>query len=93
MKNKYFLLLLLAVLMASGVSAQRSKKVKVVPDTAQIVKNYLDSLTVLRKQLDSIRQVNSALRKESDDGRYYRLFAPTTFYHSGAQKEIGRAHV
>ena len=24
--------------------------------------------------------------KESSDGRYYRLFAPTTFYHSGAQK-------
>ena len=88
MKNKYILLLLLAVLMASGVSAQRSKKVKVVPDTAQIVKNYLDSLTVLRKQLDSIRQENSALRKESDDGRYYRLFAPTTFYHSGAQKAL-----
>ena len=56
------------------------------PDTALIVKNYMDSLALLRKQLDSVQQVNLLLRKESSDGRYYRLFAPTTFYHSGAQK-------
>ena len=46
----------------------------------------MDSLALLRKQLDSVQQVNLLLRKESSDGRYYRLFAPTTFYHSGAQK-------
>lgn len=46
----------------------------------------MDSLALLRKQLDSVQQANLLLRKESSDGRYYRLFAPTTFYHSGAQK-------
>ena len=46
----------------------------------------MDSLALLRKQLDSVQQMNLLLRKESSDGRYYRLFAPTTFYHSGAQK-------
>jgi len=41
---------------------------------------------VLRRQLDSLQQVNTTLRNEVTDGRYFRLFAPTTFYHSGANK-------
>jgi hypothetical protein len=72
-------------LLSVDASAQRKGR-KVKPDTALIVKNYMDSLALLRKQLDSVQQVNLLLRKESSDGRYYRLFAPTTFYHSGAQK-------
>ncbi len=55
-------------------------------DTALVVKNYIDSLTVLRQQLDSLQRVNESLRSEVSDGRYFRLFAPTTFYHSGANK-------
>ncbi|MDE6003596.1 MAG: hypothetical protein K2G76_08945, partial [Prevotella sp.] len=58
------------------------------PDTAQVVKSYIDSLAVLRRQLDSLQQVNQKMRTEADDGRYYRLFAPTTFYHSGANKQL-----
>lgn len=46
----------------------------------------MDSLALLRRQLDSVQRVNAQLLTESGDGRYYRLFAPTTFYHSGAQK-------
>ena len=53
-----------------------------------MVKNYNDSLTVLRQQLDSLQRVNEALRQEVTDGRYFRLFAPTTFYHSGANKSL-----
>ncbi|MBO6254667.1 MAG: DUF3078 domain-containing protein [Bacteroidaceae bacterium] len=59
---------------------------EVKPGTTQVVKDYLDSLTVLRRQLDSLQQVNTTLRNEVTDGRYFRLFAPTTFYHSGANK-------
>ncbi len=55
-------------------------------DTALVVKNYIDSLTVLRQQLDSLQRVNESLRSEVSDGRYFRLFAPATFYHSGANK-------
>ena len=79
------------MLLCAGAQAQsRAKRVQntTVPDTAQIVRNYIDSLNTLRQQLDSVQQVNSFLRQESTDGRYYRLFAPTTFYHSGAYKTL-----
>ena len=85
MKYRYLFLLAALTLLSVDASAQRKGR-KVKPDTALIVKNYMDSLALLRKQLDSVQQVNLLLRKESSDGRYYRLFAPTTFYHSGAQK-------
>ena len=79
------------MLLCAGAQAQsRAKREQntTVPDTAQIVRNYIDSLNTLRQQLDSVQQVNSFLRQESTDGRYYRLFAPTTFYHSGAYKTL-----
>ena len=85
MKYRYILFIVALTLLSVDVSAQRKGR-KVKPDTALIVKNYMDSLALLRNQLDSVQQVNLQLRKESSDGRYYRLFAPTTFYHSGAQK-------
>ena len=85
MKYRYILFIAALTLLSVDASAQRKGR-KVKPDTALIVKNYMDSLALLRNQLDSIQQVNLQLRKESSDGRYYRLFAPTTFYHSGAQK-------
>lgn len=88
MKYKYILLCMVALLIAPTASAQRKSKKAVKPDTAQVVKNYIDSLAVLRLQLDSIQRVNDSLRTEVSDGRYYRLFAPTTFYHSGAQKAL-----
>jgi len=92
MRYNCILLLLIALVASTSASAQRRKKAveeeKIKPDTAQVVKDYIDSLTVLRRQLDSLRQVNADLRSESDDGRYFRLFAPTTFYHSGANKQL-----
>jgi len=90
MKYKYIFILIAALLVSSNMSAQRRSKkakqpskVEVVEeekvDTPQVVKNYNDSLTVLRQQLDSIQRINEALRQEVTDGRYFRLFAPTTF--------------
>lgn len=74
------------MLMASSVSAQRKGNNNAKSATTQLVQNYVDSLTVLRQQLDSIRFVNDSLKIEATDGRYYRLFAPLTFYHSGADR-------
>ena len=85
MKYRYIIIVLLAVLLFVDASAQRQV---VKPDTAQVVKDYMDSLAVLRHQLDSLHQVNAQLRTEVSDGRYFRLFAPTTFYHSGANKQL-----
>ncbi|MBP3766681.1 MAG: DUF3078 domain-containing protein [Prevotella sp.] len=83
------ILLLLGILFLQGVdvSAQRSKP-KVTTDTAQIVRNYMDSLRIYRARLDSLSKANEALRKEDADGRFYRLFAPATFYHSPAHKSL-----
>ena len=89
MKYRYIIIVLLIVLSLVDVSAQRHSQRQVEkPDTAQVVKDYMDSLAVLRHQLDSLHQVNAQLRTEVSDGRYFRLFAPTTFYHSGANKQL-----
>lgn len=92
MRYKHIFFLVLAVIASMDASAQRRRQ-KVEeklnkPDTALVVKSYIDSLAVLRRQLDSLQQVNQKMRTEANDGRYYRLFAPTTFYHSGANKQL-----
>ena len=89
MKYKSIFIVFVALLTATVASAQRGQKRQVSkPETALVVRNYIDSLRLLRQQLDSIQRVNEALRSESDDGRYYRLFVPTTFYHSGARRVL-----
>ena len=89
MKYKSIFIVFVALLTATVASAQRTKKRDASkPDTALVVRNYIDSLRVLRQQLDSVQRVNEALRTEADDGRFFRLFAPTTFYHSGARRML-----
>ena len=88
MKYKSIFIVFLALLTASVASAQRARRNASKANTALVVKNYIDSLRVLRQQLDSVQRVNVALRTEADDGRYFRLFAPTTFYHSGARRML-----
>lgn len=89
MKYKYLFIFLFTVLWVTPSTAQRTvRRQLATPDTLQLVKNYIDSLALLRRQLDSMQQENQALRRESTDGRYFRLFAPTTFYHSGARKAL-----
>ena len=86
MNYKYLFILFVLALSTSDASAQHRRRQQAKPDTALVVKNYMDSLALLRRQLDSVQRVNAQLLTESGDGRYYRLFAPTTFYHSSAQK-------
>lgn len=92
MRYKQIFFLVLAVIASMDASAQRrrqkAEEKPSKPDTALVVKSYIDSLAVLRRQLDSLQQVNQKMRTEASDGRYYRLFAPTTFYHSGANKQL-----
>jgi len=91
MKNKYILLLAALLLTTQTVSAQRRTKKTAETELSEmspVVKKYVDSLNILRQHLDSLKQVNAQLQSEQTDGRYFRLFAPTTFYHSGAQKKL-----
>ena len=91
MKYKYLLIGMVAMLTTTAVQAQQWSRRGVSAATEQIVKSYTDSLAALRHQLDSIQRVNDSLRTESSDGRYFRLFAPTTFYHSGANQMLSLA--
>jgi hypothetical protein len=84
MKYRYFFLSLVALLITNSVSAQSKSRQQILDE----LKVYVDSIKVLRQRLDSVNQLNDSLRKETTDGRYYRLFAPTTFYHSGANKVL-----
>jgi hypothetical protein len=91
MKHKYILLFAVLLLTTQSVSAQRRTKKTTDTELSEMtpaVKKYVDSLNVLRQRLDSLEQANAQLQNEQVDGRYYRLFAPTTFYHSGAQKKL-----
>ena len=86
---RHLIIILAALLLASSnVFAARKVRKTAGRDTAQVVRNYIDSLALLRRQLDSLSQENARLRVESTDGRYLRLFAPTTFYHSGANRQL-----
>ena len=94
MKYKYIFLLVAALLMTANVSAQRKGRkvaqedIAVKDTTSAVVKAYMDSLQFMRIQLDSLEAINNRLREEANDGRYFRLFAPTTFYHSGANNSL-----
>lgn len=91
MRYRFIITVVVAALAVTTATAQQRVRKTVQPDTAQIVRNYMDSLSVLRRQLDSVQQVNAALQTASSDGRYYRLFAPLTFYHSSANKSLSLA--
>lgn len=83
MKYRY-LLLALAVCLAGSTSGQRRMKRTTRPDdSTQIVRSYIDSLKVMRNRIDSLEP-----RPRRADGRYYRLFAPATFYHSAARRQL-----
>ena len=88
MKHKYFLIVMMVLLVAAEGSAQRRGTTAARNNSSQIVKNYADSLALLRQRLDSVTHVNDSL---TADGRYYRLFVPPTFYHSGANHYLSLA--
>lgn len=88
MKYRYIIILTLLMTMTVGLSARKHGSRHAAPDSSQVIRNYMDSLAALRKQLDALQLENSALKQESADGRYLRLFAPATFYHSGAHKML-----
>ncbi len=75
------------MLVASDASAQRRRRMARA-QMALVVRNYKDSLAVLRQRLDSVQHANDSLRTEATDGRYFRLFVPTTFYHSAIHQQL-----
>ena len=88
MKRSQILTLVLALaFMSTNVMAQRRVS-QPVADTAQIVRNYVDSINILKARLDSVTKANACQQGCHPNGAFYRLFVPPTFYHSAASKKL-----
>jgi hypothetical protein len=94
-KIKFFLMLFLLILPLSMNAQWRYKRYhgfSFSDNTAPFVANYVDSLNAFKYRLDSIYSVNDSISNNNsmanNDGKYYRLFAPLTFYRSVARKSL-----
>ncbi len=79
-----FIALYIVALTPTDASAATNKK-RTTDSLSTIVKLYADSLQRLSQKIDSLTMISE---NRLQDGRYYRLFAPTTFYHSAAGKML-----
>ena len=85
------LMVAIAFSMSLLATAQPKKnKVKEKVDSMATVNAYLDSLLAYRQQQMSMSQGGNSDDNNvvKPDGRYYRLFAPLTFYHSPASRSL-----
>lgn len=61
----------------------------------QLMKNYTDSLVAYKQRLDSLVSSDESLNEQYGpmlaDGRFYRLFAPLTYYQSPAKGALRMA--
>lgn len=89
MKLKYIICSLSVMLVFSlETLAQRFHNKHLRKDSSTIVSAYMDSIRIYKYKLDSVSRRSDSLGAVLDDGRYYRLFAPLTFYHSAADKTL-----
>lgn len=85
------LMVAIAFSMSLLATAQPKKnKVKEKVDSMATVNAYLDSLLAYRQLQMSMSQGGNSDDDNvvKPDGRYYRLFAPLTFYHSPASRSL-----
>lgn len=91
MKLKLLLILLLCVGMSTAhaqYSRGKSIRYKLRKDTA-IVAAYRDSLAFYKHRADSLVRANDSLQiSQPTDARFFRLFAPLTFYYSVAGNSL-----
>ncbi len=77
-------LLLLAAAMQVGAQNRSVASRYIEYQEYQVNKNYSDSLVNYRENLEA-KEVSG---DEEMDGRFYRLFAPLTFYHAPAKRAL-----
>lgn len=91
MRLKIFLIILLcgATRIAQAQHSRgKSYRHKVYRDTT-IIAAYRDSLALYKQRIDSVCRVNDSLMsKPQADARFFRLFAPLTFYYSVAGNSL-----
>ena len=82
--KRFFLMMAFTMALMTDVAAQRHRVKTVAPiDSMATVNAYLDSLLSYRQ-----KQMSEETTETDLDGRYYRLFAPLTFYHSPAGRAL-----
>lgn len=93
MKNRYIALSVVLLLFVADLSAQtRWRRVRAAErDTVSALEtSYLEALRMRKASLDSLRmQKDSLYTGFEPDGKYYRLFAPLTFYRGISGKWLG----
>ena len=89
MKLRYAIFLVILAALYAEAAAQRPRRQRPVADSSRVVQAYVDSLRQSFRRLDSVAAMRSAHGQQAIDGRFYRLFAPLTFYHSPAAKAMG----
>ena len=84
-----FAFLLVALTLPAHAQSRSTASRNIEYQEYQVNKNYSDSLVAFREKLDSLQMAEEALEDMGlADGRFYRLFAPLTFYHSPARKAL-----
>ena len=89
MKLRYAIFLVIVAALYAEAAAQRPRRQRPVADSSRVVQAYVDSLRQSFRRLDSVAAMRSAHGQQAIDGRFYRLFAPLTFYHSPAATAMG----
>lgn len=89
MRLRLIFSVLVSVVSVHGVCAQhhRFRQQAAWPDTARFVSAYTDSLLSVRARIDTAGLCGGG-DGPTADGRYFRLFAPLTFYHSPAARSF-----
>ena len=77
-----------------AIAQQPKAKVVLTTDSMATVNAYLDSLLKFRQQQMAMSTAGNVDSENATkpDGRYYRLFAPLTFYRSPANRRLDLAH-
>ena len=85
-----FMMIMIPMVLSANEPVGR-KVIKHPSDTTTtFVKAYTDSLHHYQQQLDSLQRINALLyhRIAQENGKYARLFLPTTFYHQISQHQF-----
>ena len=86
--KQFFTFLALAFAL-QGMAQSKAQTRYIEYQEYQVNKNYTDSLMAYKSRLDSLQAALDALGESGlADGRFYRLFAPMTFYQSPARKAL-----
>ncbi len=92
-----FIFTMILMVCAFSLSAQNNRRAdhNIQYQQYQLMKNYTDSLVVYKQRLDSLVLADEELSQQYGemiaDGRFYRLFAPLTYYQSPAQSALRMA--